>query len=178
MEERIVEHAEVMKMEKIPITARLVREVFSNEDVLVGFVVRVDDETLSKARIFLPRSRSSRGHMGLEDINEDFEVEVIEVQEGRNSIVVSASKWLKEWVDSAQHEFIRDLPIGAVFTGEVCGITDYGLFVHFGIIDGLLHRSKLEDYEPLDHNKGEEIRIRVVGKNIEEMKISLELERE
>lgn len=71
-------------------------------------------------------------------VNKDIEVKVIKQNEESNSLLVSRKAALMP--DQETHEQIFNrLKIGDEVTGTIKNITDYGVFVDLGAVDGLLH---------------------------------------
>jgi len=61
------------------------------------------------------------------------------VNKKRGNIVVSRKQILDEEVTAKRDVTMTHLEEGAVLTGTVKNLTDYGAFVDLGGIDGLLH---------------------------------------
>src|SRR5207248_2178343 len=67
------------------------------------------------------------------------EVRVIKLNKKRGNVVVSRKAILDEQVAEQRGKTLDKLAEGAVLTGTVKNLTDYGAFVDLGGIDGLLH---------------------------------------
>jgi small subunit ribosomal protein S1 len=93
------------------------------------------------ARAFLPGSQAdSRPRRDLDSLKAtDLEVRIIKLNKKRGNIVVSRKQILDEEISAKRDETLKHLEEGAVLTGEVKNLTDYGAFVDLGGIDGLLH---------------------------------------
>jgi small subunit ribosomal protein S1 len=93
------------------------------------------------ARAFLPGSqvdlRPIRNLDGMK--GHDLDVRIIKLNKKRGNIVVSRKQLLEEEVGAKRDETLKHLEEGAVLTGTVKNLTDYGAFVDLGGIDGLLH---------------------------------------
>jgi small subunit ribosomal protein S1 len=70
---------------------------------------------------------------------QEIEVRVIKLNKKRGNIVVSRKAILDEEVASKRGKTLEHLEEGAIMTGTVKNLTDYGAFVDLGGIDGLLH---------------------------------------
>lgn len=67
------------------------------------------------------------------------EFKVIKLDRKRNNVVLSRRSVLEESMGEERQKLLENLQEGAVVTGVVKNITDYGAFVDLGGIDGLLH---------------------------------------
>ena len=93
------------------------------------------------ARAFLPGSQvDTRPIRNLDSLKgQDIDVRVIKLNKKRGNIVVSRKQMLEEELTSKRDKTMEQLAEGAVLTGTVKNLTDYGAFVDLGGIDGLLH---------------------------------------
>src|SRR5258706_4218299 len=69
----------------------------------------------------------------------EMEFKVIKLDRKRNNVVVSRRAGLEETAGAEREQLLASLQEGATVKGIVKNITDYGAFVDFGAIDGLLH---------------------------------------
>jgi small subunit ribosomal protein S1 len=83
-------------------------------------------------------------------INEQFDFKIIKFNKKRGNIVLSRRVLLEQERESKRDETIQRLQIGAIMTGVVKNITDYGAFIDLGGIDGLLHITDMS-YGRLTH---------------------------
>ncbi len=90
---------------------------------------------------FLPGSQVAlRQVPNLEQfIGKDFDFRVIKLNKRRRNIVVSRRQVLEEARAEQKEALIKELEEEQVRTGVVKNITDFGVFVDLGGIDGLLH---------------------------------------
>jgi small subunit ribosomal protein S1 len=72
-------------------------------------------------------------------IGQDIPVKVIKLNRKRGNVVVSRKLAVEDEVSSRKHATLEHLSEGAVVTGIVKNLTEYGAFVDLGGIDGLLH---------------------------------------
>ena len=70
---------------------------------------------------------------------EDLEFKVISLDRRRNNIVLSRKAVLEKEYEKKKAETLKKLKEGVVMKGTVKNITDYGVFIDLGGIDGLLH---------------------------------------
>ena len=93
------------------------------------------------ARAFLPGSqvdlKSVRNLDGMK--GQEIEVRVIKLNKKRGNIVVSRKAIIEEETAEKRTQTLEHLAEGAVLTGIVKNLTDYGAFVDLGGIHGLLH---------------------------------------
>jgi len=131
---------------------------------------------------FLPASCVDLVPRNLDElIGQSIQVRVIEADRKNRNVVVSRKAVLEEDLNRRKVETIASLKVGQVRKGVVRNITNFGVFVDLGGIDGLLHVSevswgkvgKLEDL----FAKGQEIEAKVIAWNPEKEEISLSLKR-
>jgi small subunit ribosomal protein S1 len=96
-------------------------------------------------KAFLPGSQvDSRPVRNLDAfIGQEVRVRVIKLNKKRGNIVVSRKVVLDEDLSARRAQTAETLEEGQIVTGVVKNITDYGVFVDLGGIDGLLHVSDL-----------------------------------
>src|SRR5205085_6732881 len=119
-------------------------------------------------RAFLPGSqvdlkpvRNLDGYKG-----QEIDVRVIKLNKKRGNIVVSRKQLLEEEQAEKRSKTLEHLEEGAVLTGTVKNLTDYGAFVDLGGLDGLLHITDMS-WGRLTHprdlvNVGDEIHVKVL----------------
>ena len=73
----------------------------------------------------------------------DIEVRVLKLNRKRGNVVVSRRVILEEELKAKRDALAETLSEGSIVTGKVKNITDYGVFVDLGGMDGLLHVSDL-----------------------------------
>ena len=107
-----------------------------NGKVKGGFTVE-----LSGIRAFLPVSlvdvRPVRDVAHLE--GKELEFKVIKLDQRRNNVVVSRRAVLEQENSEEREALLENLVEGQAVKGIVKNLTDYGAFVDFGGVDGLLH---------------------------------------
>jgi small subunit ribosomal protein S1 len=141
-----------------------------------GFTVE-----LELVRAFLPGSlvdiRPVRDPTYLEGKMLDFKV--IKLDRKRNNVVVSRRAVVEEEYSAEREELLKNLTEGAVLTGIVKNLTDYGAFVDLGGIDGLLHITDMawrRVKNPSEVvNVGDEIQVKVLKFDRERNRVSLGL---
>jgi small subunit ribosomal protein S1 len=102
---------------------------------------------------------------------------VLKMDKARNNIVVSRRAVLEAARNEAKSEIISKLEEGMIIQGIVKNITDYGVFVDIGGIDGLLHVTDMSwkrVASPSDLVKvGDSVQVQILKFNKETGRISL-----
>jgi (E)-4-hydroxy-3-methyl-but-2-enyl pyrophosphate reductase len=131
------------------------------------------------ARVFVPASQSGVARNGkLEDIlKKPVKFKIIEVNEQRGRVVGSIRQAVKEENEAARAKFWDEIYVGKKCTGEVKSIENYGVFVDFGGVDGMVHLSELS-WSRIHHPKevvsiGDRIEVYVKSFDPEKRRISL-----
>ncbi len=102
---------------------------------------------------------------------------VLKLNRKRGNVVVSRRVVLDEELQAQRQKLLDSLVEGAVVTGKVKNITDYGVFVDLGGLDGLLHITDLS-WGRLKHPSEavaseQEIEVKVLKFDREKMRVSL-----
>jgi small subunit ribosomal protein S1 len=110
-------------------------------------------------------------------LGQQIEVRVIKLNKKRGNVVVSRKEILEEEVTAKRSATMEHLAEGAVLTGTVKNLTDYGAFVDLGGIDGLLHITDMS-WGRLTHprdlvNVGDEIQVKVLKFDKDKQRVSL-----
>ena len=72
-------------------------------------------------------------------VGQDIPVKIIKLNRRRGNVVVSRKMAVEEEINVRKGATLEHLAEGAVVTGVVKNLTDYGAFIDLGGIDGLLH---------------------------------------
>src|SRR5712691_7839909 len=109
-----------------------------------------------------------------------YEFRIIEYKEGGKNMVVSRRALLEEAQRAGAAEIRRSIVAGAVMTGRVTSVREFGAFVDLGAgVQGLLHVSEMGWSRVSDPSQvvkpGEEITVRVLRVDEDRQKISLGL---
>ena len=110
-------------------------------------------------------------------LGQQIEVRVIKLNKKRGNVVVSRKELLEEDQNAKRSATMEHLAEGAILTGTVKNLTDYGAFVDLGGIDGLLHITDMS-WGRLTHprdlvNVGDEIQVKVLKFDKEKQRVSL-----
>src|SRR6266850_1618539 len=96
-------------------------------------------------------------------IGEKFKFKVIKFNKKRGNIVLSRRVLLEKERETLKKDTLQKLKEGAILTGIVKNLTDYGAFIDLGGIDGLLHITDMS-WGRVGHpsemlNVGDELRV-------------------
>ena len=110
-------------------------------------------------------------------IGTEIEVRVIKLNKKRGNVVISRKEMLEEEQTAKRGVTLDTLEEGAVLTGVVKNLTDYGAFVDLSGLDGLLHITDMS-WGRLTHprdlvNVGDEIQVKVLKFDKEKQRVSL-----
>src|SRR5687768_17714076 len=105
---------------------------------------------------------------------------IIEYKEGGRNLIVSRRALLEEQQRDSAVELRRSIAVGAVLTGRVASVRDFGAFVDLGAgVQGLLHVSEMGWSRVMDTSHvvtpGEEITVKVLRVDDDGKKIALGL---
>ncbi len=143
------------------------------ERIKGGLVVNIG------VRAFLPASQIELRPVHDLDAwkDRDIDVRVLKLNRKRGNVVVSRRAILEDEAKAKRDVLAESLTEGSVVTGRVKNVTDYGVFVDLGGMDGLLHVSDLvwgRVPNPSSLVKpGDEIQVQVLKFDKEKQRISL-----
>jgi small subunit ribosomal protein S1 len=104
---------------------------------------------------------------------------VLKYDRKRNNVVLSRRSILEQERISAKKETLESIEEGKVLEGIIKNITDYGLFIDLGGIDGLLHVTDISwgrITRPSDtFSKGDKIKVKVLSFDRDKERVSLGL---
>ncbi|MCK4233921.1 30S ribosomal protein S1, partial [candidate division WOR-3 bacterium] len=131
------------------------------------------------AEAFLPGSQIDFHPVNNLDslIGQTIKVKVIKLNRKRRNIVVSRRIILEEEKEKAKQELLAELKEGQVKEGVVKNITDFGVFVDLGGIDGLLHITDMS-WGRISHPSelvaiGDNIKIKIIAYDSVKQRVSL-----
>ncbi|QFY42580.1 30S ribosomal protein S1 [Candidatus Methylospira mobilis] len=147
-----------------------------NGKVRGGFTVAI-----GALRAFLPGSlvdvRPVRDTTFLE--GRDLEFKVIKIDQKRNNVVLSRRAVVESEFSAEKEALLGSLQEGAIVSGVVKNLTDYGAFIDLGGIDGLLHITDMA-WKRVRHPSetvqiGQEIQVKILKYDQEKNRVSLGL---
>ena len=157
----------------LPVEGRVEREVKG------GYEVRI-----ARQRAFCPGSQMDiRGAGPAEPGRYDGRVlkfRIVEYKEGGRNLIVSRRVLLEEEAQASAAEVRKSIVEGAVLTGRVASVRDFGAFVDLGGgVQGLLHVSEMAWERVPDASQfvkvGDQLTVKVLRVDAEKQKISLGL---
>ncbi|MDR2800092.1 MAG: 30S ribosomal protein S1 [Desulfovibrio sp.] len=160
-------------------------DVLENNSVIKGLIMRrikggytVD---ISGVEAFLPGSHVDLRPVPDMDalVNQEFEFRVLKINRRRSNVIVSRRVLLEEERDSKRQDLLRTLEEGQTVAGRAKNITEYGVFVDLGGLDGLLHITDIS-WKRIRHPKevisvGQELSLKVLSFDKDNNKVSLGL---
>ncbi len=141
-----------------------------------GFTVAI-----GALRAFLPGSlvdvRPVRDTGYLE--GRDLEFKVIKIDQKRNNVVLSRRAVVESEFSAEKEALLENLREGAIVSGVVKNLTDYGAFIDLGGVDGLLHITDMA-WKRVRHPSeaveiGQELQVKVLKYDQEKNRVSLGL---
>ena len=141
----------VLSKEKADFLRRWIelRKIHDNGEIITGKIVKrikggmvVD---LKGVQAFLPGSQIDVRPVKDFDkyLDVEMDLKVVKFNEMRKNVVVSHKAILEESLAEKRDEIFSTLEVGAIMEGRVKNITDFGVFIDLGGIDGLLHITDL-----------------------------------
>ncbi|WP_022853349.1 30S ribosomal protein S1 [Thermodesulfatator atlanticus] len=149
-------------------------EAYVLERIKGGFAVDIEG-----IRAFLPFSQAflKPPKNPEEIIGTTLKVEIVNADRKKGNIVVSHKNYLEKEIEAKKKALLESLEEGQVLEGTVKSITDYGVFVDLGGVDGLLHVSDISwgrVKHPSNYFKvGDKIKVKVIKYDRDKEKIAL-----
>jgi len=112
-------------------------------------------------------------------VGKTFEFKIVKVNEFRKNIVVSRKELLEESLKEQRSKLLDEIEVGQILEGRIKNITDFGVFVDLGGIDGLLHITDLS-WGRVNHpsevvSLDEDIMVKVIDYDTTKQRVSLGL---
>ncbi|TSA86568.1 30S ribosomal protein S1 [Helicobacter mehlei] len=156
----------------------------------VGYAIKVVVSSIENYGVFVDIGNDIEGFLHISEIswnknvkhpqdylelNQEIDVKIIEIDSANRRLRVS----LKQLSDKPFNEFVSKHRVGDLIEGKVATLTDFGAFLNFGGVDGLLHNKDAfweQDKKCKDHFKiGDVVQVKILKINKENEKISLEM---
>ncbi len=161
------------------------RQIHETGEIIKGHIIRrikggmvVD---LGGVQAFLPGSQIDIRPVKDFDkyIDQDIDLRVVKFNEMRKNVVVSHKAIIEDSLAEQREELFTKLEVGSVLDGRVKNITDFGVFVDLGGIDGLLHITDLS-WGRVNHpsemiNMDESLTVKIIDFDQEKKRVSLGL---
>jgi small subunit ribosomal protein S1 len=161
-----------------------IRDIYKSDGTIQGRIVSRIKGGMSVdigLQAFLPGSQIDLKPVRDFDslINTTHDFKILKYNRRRGNIVLSRRAILEEERAAQKKETLKILEEGAVLDGVVKNITDYGLFVDLGGIDGLLHITDMSwgrvGHPSEMYKIGDPIQVKVLNFDPETEKVSLGL---
>ena len=159
-----------------------VEKAYNEDEVITGIVIERIKGGLSVdigVRAFLPGSQVDvRPIKNLDSLRgQEIQCRVIKLNRKRGNIVLSRKLVLEEEITKQKAQTLETLEEGTVMQGVVKNITDYGVFIDLGGLDGLLHVTDLS-WGRVNHpsemfSVGDEMTVKVLKFDREKERVSL-----
>jgi small subunit ribosomal protein S1 len=128
---------------------------------------------------FLPGSQADlRPIRNLDEmVGKEFDFKILKYNRKRSNIVLSRRVLLEEERESKRTKTLATIHEGKVVSGIVKNLTEYGVFVDLGGVDGLLHITDIS-WGRVKHpselfNVGDEINVKILSLDLERERVSL-----
>jgi small subunit ribosomal protein S1 len=162
-----------------------IEKIQEGDDVIKGRIVRrikggytVD---LGGVEAFLPGSHVDLRPVPDMDalVDQEYEFRILKINRRRSNVIVSRRVLLEEDRAKKRSELLSTLEESQTVTGKVKNITEYGVFVDLGGLDGLLHITDMS-WKRIKHPKemvqlGDELQLKVLNFDKDSQKVSLGL---
>jgi len=164
---RIWDHLEAALEQQATLTGVVVEKVKGGLSVDIG------------VRAFMPGSQVDIRQVRSADewLGQTISVRLVKLNRKRGNAVVSRKMAVQQEVDERKTITIEAIHEGAVLTGTVKNLTEYGVFIDLGGVDGLLHVTDMS-YGRVSHPSellqvGQEVQVIVLKYDGERQRVSL-----
>lgn len=160
-------------------------EIYEKGKILKGKIVRrikggmVVDVGVVQA--FLPGSQIDVRPIKDFDqfVDQEMDFQIVKINEARKNVVISHKILIEETLKEQRAELFSNIKEGDILEGRVKNITDFGVFVDLGGVDGLLHITDLS-WGRISHPKevvemDETITVKVIDFDEDKKRVSLGL---
>ena len=177
----------VLSKEKAEFLSRWkdLRDIHETGKIIKGHIIRrikggmvVD---LGGVQAFLPGSQIDIRPIKDFDqyIDQDIDLRVVKFNEMRKNVVVSHKAIIEDSLAEQREELFSKLEVGSVLDGRVKNITDFGVFIDLGGIDGLLHITDIS-WGRVNHpseiiNLDDTLTVKIIDFDEEKRRVSLGL---
>ena len=158
-----------------------------DEELKIGYVVKAVVKSIKPYGAFVDIGNDIEGFLHVTEIswdknkkpeellnlNQEIDVKIVELDKNKKRLRVS----MKELCEKPFEKFIKTYKEGDVLTGKVATVTDFGAFIRFDGVDGLLHNEDLSWNKNSkcknELNLGEKIEVKILKIDKLNEKISL-----
>ncbi|MBQ3345852.1 MAG: S1 RNA-binding domain-containing protein, partial [Synergistaceae bacterium] len=131
---------------------------------------------------FIPVSQltlAGRGANPQNFVGQTLTVKVLDLDKRKHRLVFSRRSLLEEAENERKAKFYERVHEGDIVEGEVSSLTDFGVFVNIGEMDGLVHLTEItwkRSFKIKDmFKKGDKVTVKVIGIDREKDRISLSM---
>ncbi len=159
-----------------------IKETYDNDGVIDGVIVSRVKGGFSVdvgLQAFLPGSQADLRPIRNFDemVGQTYQFKILKYNRRRNNIVLSRRVLLEADLEAKRTEVLANIAEGQVVEGIVKNITEYGVFVDLGGVDGLLHITDIS-WGRVRHpaemfSIGDNITLKVLSFDLDKKKISL-----
>lgn len=160
-------------------------EVFENKETVEGKIVRRIKGgmvvELDGIQAFLPGSQIDVRPVQDFDqyLGQEMEFRVVKLNRLRKNIVLSRKALLEDSLRERREALFNEIQVGQIVEGRVKNITDFGVFIDLGGVDGLLHITDLS-WGRVNHpsdmvDVGDKLTVKIIDVDQERQRISLGL---
>ncbi|MEF2229785.1 MAG: 30S ribosomal protein S1 [Pseudodesulfovibrio sp.] len=112
-------------------------------------------------------------------VNQEFDFKILKINRRRSNVIVSRRVLLEEMRSEQRDKLLGTLEDGQVVVGKVKNVTEYGVFIDLGGLDGLLHITDMS-WKRIKHPKemvqlGDELELKILSFDRDAQKVSLGL---
>ncbi|HOP46835.1 MAG TPA: 30S ribosomal protein S1 [Desulfobacteraceae bacterium] len=159
-----------------------IRDIYENNLTIKGTIISRVKGGLSVdigLQAFLPGSQVDLRPIRDMDtlVGQELEFKIVKYNKRRGNIVLSRRAILEAERLSLRDETLKLLEEGAVLEGTVKNVTDYGLFIDLGGIDGLVHITDMSwgrvGHPSEMHKVGDKIEVKILDFDNEKERVSL-----
>lgn len=169
------------KAEKVKVWEEI-KETYDNDGTITGIItsrVKGGFSVDIGVQAFLPGSQADlRPIRNLDEmVGQTFEFKVLKYNRKRSNIVLSRRVILEAEREAKRSATLSSIHEGKVVDGVVKNITEYGVFVDLGGVDGLLHITDIS-WGRVKHPSdlfaiGDEIQVKILNLDLEKERVSL-----
>ncbi len=159
-----------------------ISEVYENDGMVKGVITNRVKGGFSVdvgVQAFLPGSQADLRPIKNMDVmvGKTFQFKVLKFNKRRSNIVLSRRVILESARQEQRAATLEELEVGRVMEGTVKNITEYGVFIDLGGVDGLLHITDIS-WGRVKHPSelfglGDEIKVKILSYDLEKERVSL-----
>lgn len=146
-----------------------------NRKVKGGLMIDIGVEAFLPASLAFLKGFGSLNSL----LGQTIQVKIVKINPSRKNIIVSRKDLLEKEKQESKAKILEELEVGVIRKGVVKNITDFGVFINLGGIDGLLHITDMS-WGRINHPSelvkvGDKIEVKILSFDKETMKVSLGL---